>query len=224
MKYFPDFVSALAVALATAMAVKHRLHWTVWAALGTQAVFTMGMFCAAQSDNKRLYTLLFHALGLALLFALIRAFAWPMSFWNIALIPSLFFALLFAGMRVYWPLRSHYHHAVPQGAYITLAYGGIFLFCGILTVLALVEKQPPKMRFAAMAMGINWLVQGVFAWVLAANHGKVMVRSVDLNEFFPQFLAIVCFAWLALAWNGAQPESARQEIRGMQVAQVEYER
>lgn len=210
MKYFPDFVSALGVTLATAMAVKHRLPWTVWAALGTQAAFTMCMFCAAQAGNSRLYTLGFHSLGIALLFALIRAFAWPMSFWNIPLIPSLFFALLFVGMRIYWPLRAHYHRNVPQGAFIMLVYGGIFLFCGIITVLSLVESQPPKLRFAAMAMGINWVAQGVFAWVLAANHGKVMVRGVDLNEFLPQFMAIVCLAWLAVAWNTAQPEAARQ--------------
>jgi hypothetical protein len=210
VKYFADFVSFLSVAWATAMACKHRLPWTVWSYLAAQSVFTLCAWWVAQGASNRVYRAMFHTLGIVLVLALVRTIAWPMSFWNLGLFPSLFFAVLFAGFRIWWPLKPLLTEREQERLLIPLVYGGIFLFCGFIAILALVERLEPTIRWSSLALGINWIAQGIFAWVLVGNRGKLMVRDVDLNEFIPQFVAIICFSWLAVAYGGAQPESARQ--------------
>jgi len=213
MKYFADFVSFIAVAWATAMACKHRLPWTVWSYLAAQSLFTLCAWWVSQGASNRVYRAMFHALGIVLVLALVRTVAWPMSFWNIGLFPSLFFAVLFAGFRIYWPLMPLLTAREREWLLIPLIYGGIFLFCGFIAILAQVEHLSPELSYSSLALGINWIAQGVFAWVLVANRGKLQVGGVDLNEFIPQFVAIICFAGLAMWLSGAQPESARQHAR-----------
>lgn len=222
MKYFADFVSFIAVAMAVAMSLKHRLPWIISAYLIAQTLFALcGWWVELTSGHEsRAYLFFFGTFALVLVLAIGCALFAPMPRWiGLMGIVSLAVALFFAGARIYAAKAP-----VSSGGTLSLVNGGVLLLCGILALLSLVEPLSADMSKAEFCLGMFWTLQGLFGWVFAASRGKVWAFGVDLNDFAPQFIAIVCFAGLAVLLSGAQPELGRQEIRGMVTAQVEYER
>lgn len=224
MRAFTDFVSFIAVCLAAAMALKHRLPWVFCAFLISQSVFTLFGWWLAQrvSFSSREYLFFFGTFGLVLLFALGCALHYPLHRWiGLLLIPALAGALFLAGLRIYEVLS----HKAPVRGNVTLSLvdGGVLLFCGILALLSLVESLPPDLRKATLALGMFWTLQGLTGWLLAATRGKVQVGGVTLNDFLPQFIAIVCFGWLFVALSSAQAESATQHATDEQVTELQWE-
>lgn len=223
MKYFADFVSFLALCMAFVMAFKHRLPWVFCAFLVTQGLFTLCGWWVGRNNHpsSREYLLFFATFVLPLIFAIGCSLYYPIDRWlAVRMVPALIVALYFCGKRIYEVLERS--EPVKSQTTLTLECGGVMLFCGITTLLSLVEVLPPDLRKATICLGINWTLQGLFGWVLAATRGKLTVRGVDLNDFVPQFIAIICFAGLAVMLSGAQPESARQHARD-EVAMTELQ-
>lgn len=207
MRQFATFVSFLAVAWATAAALKHSLPWPHSAYLIAQSLFALCGWWIAQrvSVTSREYLFFFGTFGLVLLFAIWVALYYPIHRGiSLLLIPSLAVALFFCGLRIYEVLGRK--APVPSHITLSLVNGGVLLFCGIMALLSLVEPLSPDLVKATTSLGFFWFLQGLFGWMHAATRGRLQL----LNEFAPQFIAIVCFAGLAVWLSGAQPESARQ--------------
>ena len=230
----PVFFSIAALIWAVAMALRlvghtsgRSLTWLAPAYLiaqclvvligwwGTQPSVVEGM--QRDTIESRAYLIFFGVgfllvLGFAVAFAIRLAFVHPkeLGIWLICTAAS-FGACLSA--IVYLELRKIYGiHTIPPQCQMATIQGGVLLFCGAATLVALFTELAPELRYAVIALGTFWMLIGIFA--LGYAIGIIRNRGVwlHLNDFVGPFLAIVVFSWLAIQWGGLQAETSRQAV------------
>jgi hypothetical protein len=230
----PTFLSIAVLLWSVAMALRmvgtvsgRRLTWLAPAYLITQLLVVVIGWWGMQPDmvegmrhdtiESRAYLFFFGigfflVLGFAVAFAVKLAFIHPKALgtWLICTAAS------FGGCLstiVYLELRKIYGiHTIPPQCQMATIQGGVLLFCGAATLVALFTELSPELRYAVIALGTFWMLIGIFALGFAI--GIIRNRGVwlHLNDFLPAFLAIVLFSWLAIQWGNLQAETSRQVV------------
>lgn len=218
MRHLATFASFAAVALCAGAAIRAHLPWLISVYLVAQACFALCGWWALQRTvlTSRAYLFTFAGLfGLVLILALFVAIHWPLNFWiGILLMPTLAICAALVALDIYTSIRNP-----PSQLTLVLIQGTVLVFCGVMTLRSLSEPLSADLRYAAMALGIFWTLQGVHGWFYAGSRGTWEAG----NWFVPQMLALTCFGWLTFALSGAQLESARQHVTDEQPAELAWE-
>jgi hypothetical protein len=195
------------------------LHWFVPAYLIAQCLFALIGLWGLQRDTVESpgYLYFFTAgfllvLGFAIAFAahISRVHPKVLGIWLLCTAAS-FGACLSA--IVYLELRKIYGiHPIPPQCQMAVLQGGILVFCGSASLVALFTELAPELRYAVIALGLFWMTLGI----LALGYALGIIRNrevwIHLNDFLPAFLAIVAFSWLAFQWGRLQAETSRQAV------------
>ncbi len=111
-------------------------------------------------------------------------------------------------------------HVKPSFARdIGLLEGYIFTFCGLVAFASLIPELPLMEVALRTTLAVYWFGVGTYAFVRTVGVSRNFNLFVSLNGWVPSALAIAAFGSLAMWLTFQQGEGARQEIRGMYVAQ-----
>lgn len=214
MRLLPLLISFLAVASAAALSIRHQMPWPLTAYLVSQSLFALSGWWVLQikTVRHREYLFFFVSYIAVLFFAVVITVGLSIVSFYAAILPLVTGAFLVA---VKW--RLHVHPKYEHQSWIAVA----MIWCGILTLCALVDDYGPDLRPAIAACGAFWALSGSWGLAYAARNGAWEKQDV----FVSPMLAIVCFGWLTWMWLGGQRELEREAIRGQAVAYagVEWE-
>jgi hypothetical protein len=217
-------LSLVVLAVTAALALRligagRSLSWLEPAYLTAQCLFALLIWLGVQCNSleSRAYLICFGVgfvlvLGFALAFAIRLAFVHPKAL-GVWLICTAFSFAACLCVIVYLELRKIYGiHPIPPQCQMAMLQGGVLLFCGATSLVALFTELAPELRHAVIAFGVFWMLLGLLA--LGYSLGIIRNRQVwiHLNDFLPAFLAIVAFSWLAIQWGGLQAELSRESI------------
>jgi hypothetical protein len=177
-------------------------------------VFVCGVVLAETNPTDPKFARIFDcAFGLVLLFSVCLALDFnrvhpsEIRWWAIAAAwtPALMVPLILASR-----LEGIYQGKIPAQQFFQLALFGGFLCCGILALVSLVAPLSAFQQVARTAIGIDWLLQGIFG--LAASLGFVRARAMwaRCNDVVPVAIALVCFGVFAAMATRSQVELSRQ--------------
>ena len=212
-------VLAVAAALALRLVGHGRMSWLEPAYLIAQCLLALLIWLGVQCNSieSRAYLIYFGVgfllvLGFAIAFAIRLAFVHPKAL-GIWLICTAFSFSACLCTIVYLELQKIYGiRPIAEQCQMAVLQGGVLLFCGTTSLVALFTELSPVLRYAVISFGAFWTLLGL----LALGYSLGIIRNyrawIHLNDFLPAFLAIIAFSWLAIQWVGLQAETSRQAV------------
>ena len=98
----------------------------------------------------------------------------------------------------------------------------LFVACGVCLLASLVHVEDGLSNRLRAALGILWLVQGLFHYAYAGSIVRFRAAAITHAAWVPAFTALVAWTWIAIYLAGLHSELVKQNDTGNELLEVRW--